>query len=118
MGCWANCPGTGLFGKGNDCRDCKDRCNSWFPGDSEIQCGCKERCASSDTGFTRDEYLNSIGHGPIQQAAIEEYNAEVLAMAEKDAAELRETMITMVSVGAGLLLTIALIFAVIKISKG
>lgn len=117
MGCWANCPGTGLFGKGNDCRDCKDRCNSWFPGDSEIQCGCKERCASGDTGFSRDAYLNSIGHGPAQQEEIDAHNAEVAALAQKDAEQIQKTLMTMLSVGAGLLITIAIIFAAIKLSK-
>lgn len=118
MGCWANCPGTGLFGKGNACRDCKDRCNSWFPGDSTVQCGCKERCASGDENFSRDDYLNSIGQGPIQQQANEQHNQEVLAQMARDEEKAFKNLLSIVSAGVGVLVIVLIVYALIKINKG
>jgi hypothetical protein len=110
MGCWANCPGTGLFGKGKDCRNCKDRCNSWFPIDNAAACGCKELCASGNTDFTRDGYLNSIGAGSVAEDEIEEANDEVIALQTKEAEDSRKTIVTIISAGFGILVIILVIF--------
>lgn len=118
MGCWANCPGTGLFGKGADCRDCKDRCNSWFPGDAQTACGCKEQCASGNTQFSRDDYLNSIGAGSEAVEAIEEANNETIQLQIQEAEQTRKTIMTMVSAGFGLLVVIIIVFFLIRYARG
>lgn len=108
--------GCPLFG-GGDCRDCKNRCDSWFPSSDGIRKGCRNLCFSGDTNFTRDEYLDSIGMGPEAAEAAEEAYFYDQFQATQEQQEFAETIRRLLLGAGGLLVLIVIIYFTYKYLK-
>lgn len=106
----AGCPGNGFTSPNKDgreeCLNCRERCESLFPGNSSLIDGCKSACEGGTTEiYTQNDYLTIIGQGEEEIAEqTAEYN-EQLAAAE--AAQ------TKIYIGIGVVLVIAILFMVI-----
>ena len=97
------------FGK---CQDCQNNCKGWFAGDAALIDGCKKRCAATkgDSPTSRDDYMNQIGVGSVQQA-------EQQAQDEKSSQQTNETLKTVGKIAAFLALIFFLIIVIKKVNK-
>jgi hypothetical protein len=106
----AGCPGNGIIAFNADgrdeCLDCRDRCEGFFPGNASLIDGCKSACEGGNTEmYTQNDYLTLIGQGEEQVAEENDnYNAQVAAA---------EAAQTKIYIGIGLVVLIVIIVMVV-----